>query len=448
MLSDPIKKVLMVITIIIIFFLTAAAGHAQTLGICKTETGTGWLERSDQGDLILHLEGSYYDMGYQHGKLLEDEGRLSLRAIKTSIRKEMPLFPLPFVTWYLHTFIYKKQAAFIPGYFKEEMLGAADATGVSLRQLQAYHALTYITSCATAAAWGQATKRGELLFMRTNDTFFSVDPETNTMVQELGMIVIYRPLTGVPYMMISWPGYLGASDGMNAEGIAVGNMSNRSKYESPAGLPMMFRLKKTLNEAKTLEQAAVIMTQTPFGGGYNFIVADAKIPEAYVIEMDAKRAYIGAWNGAAESNSYTFQGRKYTYEPTQGLLIRTNHPLSDELIAHHEGSIDISDEYDCRSGPRYRVLRKGLLEQYGDLYVLNMLTTLRTFYQGLYQGQDDPCFVTTTHQMVLCPQNGDILISFAKGNPDEEGLYRVSAYMQDIHKYNFFELLDRSSDQH
>ncbi|HEY1066008.1 MAG TPA: hypothetical protein VGE52_07855, partial [Pirellulales bacterium] len=40
---------------------------AETIARC----GKGWLERVD-GLLVLHVEGTPYEMGYQHGRLLKD----------------------------------------------------------------------------------------------------------------------------------------------------------------------------------------------------------------------------------------------------------------------------------------------------------------------------------------------------------------------------------------
>ncbi|MFC1888652.1 C45 family autoproteolytic acyltransferase/hydrolase, partial [Thermodesulfobacteriota bacterium] len=377
--------------------------HAEVLGVCETGTGIGWLERSEFGDLILHLDGSYYDMGFQHGSLLAEEGRHSIRAIRAMIRKARPLIPMLVIEWYLHRFVYSRQAPHIPTEFKEELRGGAEATGVPLKRIEALHALTYLTSCATSSAWGPATATGALHFLRSNDTFFSVDPETSTMIQAYGMIVLYRPDEGVPYMMISWPGYTGASDGMNAEGIAVANMSNPSRYESPAGLPMSFRLKNTLSKARTLDDAVALMTAEPLGGGYNFLVADAKIPDARAIEMDAKTVYVGGWDGPAESSQHTYKGRDYAYTPQEGLLTRTNHPLSSELIANHKGKIEAGDVDDCRTARRYRDLRVRLLAGYGALDAEGMNAVMRAHYRAMYQGEGDDCYPSSTHQMILSP---------------------------------------------
>ena len=43
--------------------------------------GKGYLEKRDDGQLVLHLKGSPYEMGVQHGKLLRDQVRSNMLKI-------------------------------------------------------------------------------------------------------------------------------------------------------------------------------------------------------------------------------------------------------------------------------------------------------------------------------------------------------------------------------
>jgi predicted choloylglycine hydrolase len=419
--------------------------RAEVLGTYRTSSGLGWLERSDQGDLILHLQGSYHDMGVEHAKLLGPDTAMALRSAKNTIHHEVPFLPASLTIRLLYQFVGKKQAAYVPPQFLEEMEGLAEGSGVPLRTVVALHAMTYLTSCAGAAAWGPASRDGRLYFMRSNDLGILVDPETRTAYHDRGMIVIYQPVDEIPYLMISWPGFIGASDGMNAEGIAVGNMSDPSRYETPAGLPMSFRIKQTLGKAHNLEEAIAWMTKPPLEGGYNFLVADAKIPEAKAIEMDAKTVYVGGWDGPAESNHYAYQGRDYAYAAKPGLLTRTNHPLSSELIAHHTKKIDDGQPHSKWSAERYQDLRAKLVSRDGALDLETMNEILRSHYQAV-EWETGPTWGATSHQFVFDPRSGDLLIAFSKGNPLEQGRRQVSAFSQPFHRYNFFELLNRRPD--
>ena len=416
--------------------------RAEVLGTCPTATGTGWLERSEQGDLILHLQGSYHDMGVEHAKLLGPDTGLALRSAKNSIHHEVPFLPASLSVRLIYQFFGKKQAAFIPPQFLEEMKGLAEAGGVPMNTIVALHAMTYLTSCAGAAAWGPATRDGRLYFLRSNDLGILVDPVTHTVYHDRGMIVIYQPVGEIPYLMVSWPGFIGASEGMNAEGIAVGNMSDPSREETPAGLPMPFRIKQTLGQAHNLDEAIAWMSKPPLEGGYNFLVADAKIPKAVAMEMDAKTVYVGGWDGAAESNHYSYQGREYVYEAKAGLLVRTNHPLSAELIARHEKKIDDGRAHSKWSAERYQDLKARLVQQYGSLDLETMNQILRDHYQSV-QWETGPTWGATSHQLVLDPRSGDLLIAFSRGNPLEQGRRQVSAFSQPYHRYNFYELLHK-----
>jgi len=392
------------------------------------------------------MKGSWYDMGYQHGTLLKEEALAARDAMVATIKRSTWV-PFWLAKRYVEWAVADRQRPYIPQAFSEEMRGVADATGVSFDEIRLLHAYSYLSSCSVLAAWGRATASGKLLFVRSNDTFFVVDEEKGQSIH--GLIFVYEPTDGVPFTTVSWPGYVGASDGMNVQGIAVANMTNRSRYETSAGLPMIFRIKQALWKATSLDEARELIMARPFEGGYNFIVADAKIPSALVIEMDAATSYVGGWDGPAESNAYVYRGSRYTYEPTPDLLLRTNHPLSTALIAHHSDPIDPGDDLDCRSGPRYRSLKTRFTQLYGQLTDTLAMEVLRGAYRDMYQGPGDGCFPTTTHQTIFTPHSGQFLVALSRGQAGgKEGAYTASAYHQRWHSFNLFDLLRTAPPAH
>ncbi len=416
-----------------------AVAQAETLGVCRTRSGTGWLEKTGQGDLVLHLQGSYYDMGFEHATLLRDQTQAAVRSLKYTIHKKTPLLPSSWVIGAIDKFVFQKEAPYLPREYLEEMQGLADASGVDLKIIHAAQALTYLTSCETAAAWGPATRDGALYFIRSNDDFVSIDPQTKASFNDLKMIVIYQPLNEIPYLIVNLPGLIGASDGINAEGIAIGNMSLPSRYETAAGVPMQFRIKQTLAQAHNLDEAIKWMSVKPFEGGYNFIVADAKIPSAKAIEMDSEKIYVGGWNGPAESYHYVFNGVEFKQQPMNGLIMRANHPLSQELMADFKEDLDYGGK-NYTSGPRYLDLRQRLLKEYGALDLVKMFEIMRASYQRMDYG-DGPTMGASTHQLAFAPKTGDLLIAFSKGDPMKLGRKKASAFNQPYHRYNFFALL-------
>ena len=340
----------------------------------------------------------------------------------------------------LDTLIFQREESFIPREYLDEMQGIADVSGVNLRLLHVAHAFTYISSCETAAAWGPATNDHNLYFIRSNDDYAVPDPSSDKPFTDLRMVMIYKPKDEVPYMLVNMPGLIGASDGMNAEGIALGNMSLPSKHETAAGIPMQFRIKQTLSKAHNLDEAVELMTQRPLEGGYNFIVADAKIPDARAIEMNAKKVYVGAWDGPAESNTYTFEGKTYSYQPVAGLIMRANHPLSSELLVDFKGHIE-SKGQNYRTGPRYADLRARLLKLYGSLTLTSMYDQLRESYLQMDYG-DAPTEGATTWQVSFAPRSGEFLLAISSGDPMIIGRPKASAFSQPYQRYNLFDLLN------
>ena len=253
------------------------------------------------------------------------------------------------------------------------------------------------------------------------------------------MLVVYKPLNEVPYVLVNLPGIIGAS-GRDERG----RHSHRqhvlpSQYETAAGIPMVFRIEQALAKAHNLDQAVALMTAKPLEGGYKFIVADAKIPNAVAMEMNAKNIYIGGWDGKAESNHYTFQGKEYSYKPVQGLIMRANHPLSSEILKDFKGHIDIKGK-NYVTGPRYFDLRERLAKKYGELSLQSMFIQLRESYLAMDYG-DKPTQGASTWQVAFAPKSGDILLAVSHGDPMKMGRHAASAFSQPFNIYNLFQLL-------
>jgi len=433
-----------VLTILAGIFLLPTGARGEVLGIYKTGSGTGWLEKSNQGDLVLHLEGTYYDMGLEQGQLMSKEVRQTFDCVAGLIHHYDPIVPMSWAASLLYKFVYEKEEPYVLPEFKDEMKGLAQGSGAEFKRIAAFHSMIYLASCSVVAAWGKATRDGELYYFRSLDYPLNfVDPKTGIAIQDLSLIIIYKPKDGIPFVTFNWPGFVGSAGGMNAEGIVLGVLTDQSRFENAAGVPVIFRLKQALGQARSLEQAVSILTRKPWEGGYNLVVADAKIPEAAVVEMDAKNVYVGNWNGPAESNHYTFRGKDYSFAPIEDVVWRTNHPLSNHLIVEHKGKIEGSKKDDSSSMARYQDLEKRITRDYGSLDLEKMSQLMRSHYQAMYQGKHDKKYQPTMHQAAYAAKSGDFLISFAHGNPARSDKFKVSSYNQPAHRYNFFELLNR-----
>ncbi len=125
---------------------------------------------------ILKLSGTPYEMGFQHGALLEQE-------IKELYDRVFLRLKLKISTAMLDE-VYDLMAPYIPWQEREEMRGLAHGAGIPLRTVHRLHTIPEIseygqkkrfssgilsTSCSNLVVFGQATADGELYQLRVLD---------------------------------------------------------------------------------------------------------------------------------------------------------------------------------------------------------------------------------------------------------------------------------------
>ncbi len=80
----------LIAALLTVFGIDRGVARAETIARC----GDGWLESID-GYPVLHLKGTPYEMGYQHGALLKDSVRQNMHNIlEVEAEKEFKLGPL------------------------------------------------------------------------------------------------------------------------------------------------------------------------------------------------------------------------------------------------------------------------------------------------------------------------------------------------------------------
>jgi predicted choloylglycine hydrolase len=254
----------------------------------------GYLEECD-GVKILHLNGSYYNMGLQHGLLLKDETNANFRA---------------FCNWIIERgFSYEELAEkwnimkpYLPKCYIEEMEGVADGSGLSLENISVYNVGFYlVVNCGSFAAWGSAIKDGKLYHARSHDFPIKIkDPKTGIYLVETQVLIARKPTGFFSSVSPSEAGMVTASDGLNDMAIATGMLSSWTDDETLQGIDVGFRMRMVLDTASNITEALDIITSNKTLG-YNFIVSDGKIPISYAVETTANLSYIGTWDNQTES---------------------------------------------------------------------------------------------------------------------------------------------------
>ena len=383
---------------------------------------------------VIYINGTFYEMGYQLGELMSEEIFINHRAFKNYYDSEGIDFNFLCELWDI-------QKEYVAEETIDYIQGCADAMGLSFEDVASIwvaEGAAYSNKCSSIAAWGDATKDGELIFSRSLEFPLGIkDPLTGTYVQEFPVIVIADPDNYNSFIYPTFAGYV-VEDGMNDKGIAISNMWSPNEDQTYEGSPMGIRIFEALYKASTAPQAISILT-TDKTLGYNFIVADAKNPIGYVVETTANNEYIGTWDNPTED--------KKPFWLIKDVVRRTNCFLDEETAETQRDPYNPRHfQYWFGSEPwnvifhHYKAISKGIERNYGQLTINSTMQMMRNAYNGQYDLIWRLLMLSGTGwstwwQWVACPKTGDMQISFADGE--------ISAHSNDkIFSLNFLKTIE------
>ncbi len=253
----------------------AFAGEGRTIARC----GAGFLEEID-GARVLHVAGEPYEMGYQQGALLRDDVRenvrylfdVKAREIKVELGGLKLLDPRQVIRG-----IASRQRKFVPDRYYEEMRGVADGSGVPFEDIVVANFIPELFHCSGFALAGSATKTGELYHGRI------LDYACDWKLQEHAVLVVAAPRNRIPFVNVTYAGFVGSVTGMNAERISIGEMGGGGTGHWD-GTPMAFLMRIALEEADSLEQAVKTFRDRPRTCEYYFVIADGETKKAVGME--------------------------------------------------------------------------------------------------------------------------------------------------------------------
>jgi hypothetical protein len=259
-----------------------AGGESETIARC----GDGWLETIN-GYKVLHLKGSPYEMGYQHGALLKDSIKENLEYM-IKVRGDQAL-----VKWQgveikpssLIRMIISIQKPFVPQKYFEELQGLADGSGLDADLARVGNFIPELFHCSGFAVMNSATKDGTLYHGRVLD--YAIDWR----LQEHAVIIVAEPDGGIPFVNVTYSGFIGSVTGMNAEHVSIGEMGGGG-YGHWGGVPMALLVREVLSNAKTLDDAIAVFKDNPRTCQYFYVVADAKTNRAVGMEASWDKVQI------------------------------------------------------------------------------------------------------------------------------------------------------------
>ncbi|HEY3965045.1 MAG TPA: C45 family peptidase [Planctomycetaceae bacterium] len=275
MLNLPRFRRLILLTLVVVcaFALLPRVGTAQTIARC----GKGWLELVD-GYPVLHLKGTPYEMGYQHGALYKDHIRENMdnllvkrgdQTVQVGILKIKPRSVIDSIT--------AVQQKFVPQKFYDELRGLAAGAELKYADAVAGNFIPELFHCSGFAIMNSATKDGTLYHGRVLD--YAIDWE----LQDHAVVIVAEPDGGIPFVNVTYAGFIGSVTGMNVKGVSVGEMGGRGLGHW-AGVPMALLVRDVLERGNDLDEAISIFRDSPRTCQYFYVVADGKTNRAVGME--------------------------------------------------------------------------------------------------------------------------------------------------------------------
>lgn len=229
---------------------------------------------------VVHLSGTPYEMGYQHGTALRREVRGAVWEVLRYFRSylKVPWVRSVAVNWWLDR-VWAASSSYVPPDALQELQGLADGSGVPLVELYRLHAIPDRTySCSNFAAWGRATADGRLIHVRNLD--WNIDAG----IQQFAAIFVVHPPGRHAFVNVGWAGFIGVLTGVNDARLSIGQVGAETAEATFRGEPMVFVMRRVMEEAGTVDEAVEIIREAKRTVGVNYLVADAKTRRAVVIE--------------------------------------------------------------------------------------------------------------------------------------------------------------------
>lgn len=255
----------LVILSIVIWFSPGAA-DAQTIARC----GAGWLEKVD-GYLVLHVKGTPYEMGYQQGVLLKEDVRKNMYNLLNDKGDTtlVELGPIKLKPRQAIETIIQIQKPYTPQKYVDEMRGLAAGAEIAYVDVRATNFIPEMFHCSGFSIANSATRDGTLYHGRV------LDYACDWKLQEHAVLVVAEPKGGIPFVNVSYAGFIGSVTGMNMKSVSIGEMGGGGLGHW-SGVPMAFLVREVLETAKDLDEAVAVFRDNDRTCEYYYVIADGK----------------------------------------------------------------------------------------------------------------------------------------------------------------------------
>lgn len=389
--------------------------------------GDGYLEKIEES-LVLHLEGSPYSRGYQHGVLLK---KLIQKNIETFIESKMYTSSnLPKIEFFKRNIPLLLE--YTPESILEEIKGLSDGSEIEYEKCLALNLFPELFHCSGIIVNGSSTKNSELYHVR------ALDYSIGSSLHQSATLIVSKPEDALANISVSYAGFVGCVTGMNEQKISLGEVGGLG-YPHLKGMPMAFLMKQILEKASSLQDAKELIEHTPRTAEYYYLIADGKIQsgvgvyatnsqvhfiqsgENYALmapknmplhyDPDGKddKFFLSNYKGECK------KGRASIFDEKGNLIANFFNQLKDTIIV-------TGFPHPSRFSNLYEKLESdfGVIDEQSLMGTLNEKTTLNS----------------NLHNAIFCPSQLKVWISHANGK-------NYPAYSQPYQCFSFEELIKK-----
>lgn len=374
------KKTLLCLFIALI---VCVSSHAEVI----RQSGPGYLELVD-GQRILHLEGTPYEIGYQHGVLLKEQINGNIARFVNQLSSEnAPPVARNFIAA-LPTIM-----PYIPASFLQEMEGMAAGSGIPYSKILLLNLFPEMFHCSGITVTDKATQDGKLYHVRVLDYSAAIT------LQNTAVVAIVKPVNGHAFLNITYAGFLGVVTGMNDQKISMGEIGGKG-YGSWNGVPMAFLLRQLLEKTSSLEEIKQHLSITPRTCEYYYIFSDGKTKES-----------LGVY-ATADKLNFINPGSTYNFLSNSKNESNPEHKQPQDCI--------ILTRWD-----HYDLLKERLMKNYGQIGLSELQEAIKRPVAHAFN----------LHNAIFAPETLEVWISHA-------GPHNEPACDQSYHHFNLEELLN------
>ncbi|MEP6806523.1 MAG: C45 family peptidase [Flavobacterium sp.] len=262
-------------------------------------SGKNSFSKNKQGIWELYVEGDPLEIGLNTGalsdSLLKKQEHIFFSKIKDIVPSKFQQNLLRnFLKWYN-----RKLYTNVPDEYQTEIFGISQYTTHDFDNiapqfqrslyLHAAHDIGHalqdlaLVGCSSFAAWVEKSEDGNLILGRNFDFY------VNDAFAENKIVAFINPKEGNKFMMVTWPGMIGAVSGMNIEGLTVTINASKSKIPLIAKTPISILTREILQHAKNIDEAIAIAKKSEVFVSESIMVGSANDNKAILIEVSPKK---------------------------------------------------------------------------------------------------------------------------------------------------------------